>query len=95
MQYSPHNYIITISYHNIKDTFFSQNVTSCENILSGQRFLLGIHAEIETDPNVKHAIIIDLDIIPPLEGYYSQAERLFPERLSKHDTQEHAFPKNR
>ena len=38
-----------------------------KNILSGQRFLLGIHAEIEKDPNVKHAIIIDLDTIPPLE----------------------------
>ena len=63
MQYSPHNYIIII----LKIHFFPKTLHHVKNISSGQRFLLGIHAEIETDPNVKQAIIIDLDIIPPLE----------------------------
>ena len=63
------NTVHTIIFYNIKDTFFWQNVTSREkNILSGQRFILGIRAEIERDPNVKHAIITDSDIIPPLEN---------------------------
>ena len=34
---------------------------------TGQRFLLGIRAEIERDPNVKHAIITDSEIIQPLQ----------------------------
>ena len=32
----------------------------------GQRFFLGIRAEIERDPNVKHAILTDSEIIQPL-----------------------------
>ena len=65
-------------YYNIKDTFFWQNVTSRKkNILSGQRFLLGICVEIERDPNVKHAIITDSDIIPPLEVITSKQNVCF------------------
>ena len=33
----------------------------------GQHFLLGILAEIERDPNVKHAILADSEIIQPLQ----------------------------
>ena len=34
----------------------------------GQRFILGIQAEIERDPDVKHAIIADSEIIKPLQN---------------------------
>ena len=34
---------------------------------TGQRFLLGIRAEIQRDPNVKHAIIADSEVIEPLQ----------------------------
>ena len=34
---------------------------------TGQHFLLGIRAEIERDPNVKHAIITDQEVIQPLQ----------------------------
>lgn len=44
---------------------------------TGQRFLLGIRAEIDRDPNVKHAIIADTDIIPPLEDIMAQRNVCF------------------
>ena len=35
---------------------------------TGQRFLLGIRAEIEKDPTIKHAIITDSEVIKPLQN---------------------------
>ena len=50
---------------------------------TGQRFLLGIRAEIERDPNVKHAIIADSDIIPSLENITAQQNVCFLESFQK------------
>ena len=43
---------------------------------TGQRFLLGIRAEIERDPNVKHAIIADSEIIQPLQDITTASENV-------------------
>ena len=59
---------------------------------TGQHFLLGIRAEIQRDPNVKHAIIADSEVIETLGGYYhSQRKRLFPESLPRHGKTRHSF----
>ena len=45
---------------------------------TGQHFLLGIRAEIQRDPNVKHAIIADSEVIEPLQDITTASEkRLF------------------
>ena len=44
---------------------------------TGQRFLLGIRAEIERDPNVKHAIMADSEIIEPLQNIGAKENVIF------------------
>ena len=43
---------------------------------TGQRFLLGIRAEIQRDPNVKHAIIADSEVIEPLQDITTASENV-------------------
>ena len=43
----------------------------------GQRFLLGIRAEIERDPTVKHAIIADSEVIEPLQDIVAKENVIF------------------
>ena len=43
---------------------------------TGQRFLLGIRAEIQRDPNVKHAIIADSEVIKPLQDITTVSENV-------------------
>ena len=43
---------------------------------TGQRFLLGIRAEIQRDPNVKHAIIADSEVIEPLQDITTGSENV-------------------
>ena len=43
---------------------------------TGQRFLLGIRAEIQRDPNVKHAIIADSEVIEPLQDITTVSENV-------------------
>ena len=43
---------------------------------TGQCFLLGIRAEIQRDPNVKHAIIADSEVIEPLEDITTASENV-------------------
>ena len=43
---------------------------------TGQRFLLGIRAEIQRDPNVKHAIIADSEVIEPLQDITTANENV-------------------
>ena len=43
----------------------------------GQRFLLGICAEIEREPNVKHAIIADSEVIEPLQDIVAKKNVIF------------------
>ena len=50
---------------------------------TGQRFLLGILAEIERDPNVKHAILGDSEIIKRLMDIPEQENVCFLESLQK------------
>ena len=42
----------------------------------GQHFLLGIRAEIQRDPNVKHAIIADSEVIEPLQDITTASENV-------------------
>ena len=43
---------------------------------TGQHFLLGIRAEIQRDPNVKHAIIADSEVIEPLQDITTASENV-------------------
>ena len=43
----------------------------------GQRFILGIYAEIERDLNVKHAIIADSEVIEPLQSIAAKKNVIF------------------
>ena len=43
---------------------------------TGQHFLIGIRAEIERDPNVKHAILVDPEIIQPLRDITTAKENV-------------------
>ena len=43
---------------------------------TGQRFLFGIRAEIQRDPNVKHAIIADSEVIEPLQDITTASENV-------------------
>ena len=43
---------------------------------TGQHFLLGIRAEIQRDPNVKHAIIADSEVIEPLQDITAASENV-------------------
>ena len=43
---------------------------------TGQHFLLGIRAEIQRDPNVKHAIIADSEVIEPLQDITTVSENV-------------------
>ena len=43
---------------------------------TGQCFLLGIRAEIQRDPNVKHAIIADSEVIEPLQDITTVSENV-------------------
>ena len=43
---------------------------------TGQCFLLGIRAEIQRDPNVKHAIIADSEVIEPLQDITTANENV-------------------
>ena len=43
---------------------------------TGQHFLLGIRAEIQRDPNVKHAIIADSEVIEPLQDITTANENV-------------------
>ena len=43
---------------------------------TGQCFLLGIRAEIQRDPNVKHAIIADSEVIEPLQDITTASENV-------------------
>ena len=43
---------------------------------TGQHFLLGIRAEIQRDPNVKHAIIADSEVIKPLQDITTASENV-------------------
>ena len=43
---------------------------------TGQHFLLGIRAEIQRDPNVKHAIIADSEVIEPLQDITTTSENV-------------------
>ena len=43
---------------------------------TGQHFLLGIRAEIQRDPNVKHAIIADSEVIEPLQDITTGCENV-------------------
>ena len=43
---------------------------------TGQRFLLGIRAEIQRNPNVKHAIIADSEVIEPLQDITTGCENV-------------------
>ncbi len=42
----------------------------------GQHFLFGIRAEIQRDPNVKHAIIADSEVIEPLQDITTASENV-------------------
>jgi hypothetical protein len=53
---------------------------------TGQRFFLGIQAEIERDPSVKHAIITQPINNGTFEGYRSKGERLSRGGLAQYDT---------
>ena len=44
---------------------------------TGQRFILGIRAEIERDPTVKHAIIADSEVIEPLQNIAAKENVIF------------------
>ena len=50
---------------------------------TGQRFLFGIRAEIERDPNVKHAIITDSEIIRPLRDIVAKENVCFLKDFQK------------
>lgn len=89
MQYSPHNYVITT----LKIHFFRKTLHHVINILSRQRFLLGIRAKIERDPNVNHAIITDSDIIPPLEDITAKQNACFLKDLQNMIHKNMPFPK--
>ena len=43
---------------------------------TGQHFLLGIRAEIQRNPNVKHAIIADSEVIEPLQDITTASENV-------------------
>ena len=43
---------------------------------TGQHFFLGIRAEIQRDPNVKHAIIADSEVIEPLQDITTASENV-------------------
>ena len=62
---------------------------------TGQRFLLGIRAEIQRDPNVKHAIIADSEVIEPLQDITTASENVCFLRafqgMGKHDIPFQAF----
>ena len=50
---------------------------------TGQDLLLGIRAEIERDPNVKHAIIADQEIIQPLQDITAKQNVCFLESFQE------------
>ena len=62
---------------------------------TGQHFLLGIRAEIQRDPNVKHAIIADSEVIEPLQDITTASENVCFLRafqgMGKHDIPFQAF----
>ena len=62
---------------------------------TGQRFLLGIRAEIERDPNVKHAIIADLEIIRLLRDILTNENVGFLKNFQEMMNCRTVFPKHK
>lgn len=59
---------------------------------TGQRFLLGIRAEIERDSNVTHAIIADQEVIQPLQDITAKQNVCFLESFQRMSDVEKSVP---
>ena len=57
----------------------------------GQRFLLGIRAEIESDPNIKHGIIADSEVIKVLQNIAVKKNVIFLKNFQKIEELESTF----